>query len=285
MKKIIYTIITNDCDTLKEPLKHSPGWDYLCLTDNPNLKSDTWNIEVVNDLEDPKKLSRLYKIKNHFPDYDLSIFIDATFSIKRPLDPFALSKTEGIWLNSHPQRQCLYEEAQVVIDKNLDNPETVLNQISRYKAEGLPEQNGLYRCGIMVRNPKDDRITEMCDLWWKEVENGSWRDQVSFPYACWKTKVIPNTILHGITQIYFKQSLHLSKPTTEWLYVANSGESPRPCYEEYKYTIDRYDTAHLIILKDGLLTPAWLRNYISPKVGRYRFIELVKILNGVSVYG
>lgn len=274
MKKIIYTAIFGDTDFLKEPLKTTPGFEYVCYTDNPYLTSKTWDIEVVG-AGDPKKLSRYVKIPNHFKEYDLSLYIDATFTIKRTIDLFALNKRDGIWLNSHPQRQCLYEEAQVVIDKGLDDPQTVINQISRYKAEGLPEQNGLYRCGIMVRNPKDERVTEMCDLWWQEVENGSWRDQISMPYACWKTGVVPNTILHGITQIYFRQSLHLSKPTDDWTFVGDG-----------QYDVEltkKYDTAHLIILKNGILFPTWLKNYISPKVGPQRFEELVKILNGVVV--
>lgn len=282
MKKICFTAVFGDTDDLKEPLKYSLGWDMVCYTDNPNLTSTAWDIELVSP-GDPKKLSRYVKIKNHFPDYDLSCYIDATFEIKRPLDPFALSKTEGIWLNRHPQRNCVYEEAQIVIDKTLDSKETIVKQIEKYRAEGLPEQNGLYRCGIMVRNPKDTKITEMCDLWWDEVEKGSYRDQISFPYACYKTGVVPNEILHGITQIYFKQSLHKANPTTEWLYVQNSGDLLDPAYETYKNIIDRYDTAHMIILTDGFLTPKWVKNYINPKVGRDRFEELVKILNGTTV--
>lgn len=277
MKKICYTAILGGTDDLKDPVKAQYDWDYVCYTDDPNLKSDVWNIEVVKG-GDPKKLSRYIKIKNHFPEYDLSLYLDATFEIKRqPLDKFALSKTEGIWLNSHPQRQCTYEEAEIVKSKNLDKPEVIDKQIEKYRAEGLPEQWGLWRCGIMVRNPKDEKITEMCDLWWDEVERGSWRDQVSFPYACYKTGVTPNSILHGITTIYFKQHLHLSHPTDDWTFVGDG---------QYDAELTkRYDTAHLILLKNGILFPTWLKNYINPKVGRERFAELVKILNGVTVYG
>lgn len=277
MKKIIYSVITADTDEIKEPIKTTPGWEYVMFTDNPNLTSKTWDIEVVKGGE-PKKLSRYLKIKNHFPEYDLSLWIDATFEIKQhSLDKFALSKQEGIWLNSHPQRQCLYEEAEIVKSKNLDDPNLIDKQIEKYRAEGYPEQNGLFRCGIMVRNPKDSRITEMCDLWWNEVEKGSWRDQISMPYACWKTGVTPTPILHGITNIYFKQSLHKSHPTEDWTFV---GEG-----EYDKSLTQRYDTAHLILLKNGFLFPSWLRNYINPKVGRNRFAELVKILDGITVYG
>lgn len=283
MKKLIYTCLFGGVDDLKEPLKTQSDWSYIVITDDPNLKSPVWDTIVVPP-GDPKKLSRYYKIKNHFPDYDLSVYVDCTFQIKKqPLDRFALSKTEGIWLNSHPQRQCLYEEAEIVKSKGLDDPNLVDEQVSRYRKEGYPEQNGLYRCGILVRNPKDDKITEMCDLWWEEVDKYSWRDQISFPYSCWKTGVTPNPILHGITQIYFKQSLHLNHPSQDWVFIPSDTLLPEPAYEKYNQTIDRYDTAHTIVLTTGILTPRWLLNYISPKVGIPRFLELVRILNGITV--
>jgi hypothetical protein len=272
MKKIIYTAILGQVDHLKEPRVTSPGWEYICYTDDPNLKSDVWEIILVES-QNPRKASRYYK--THPPEADLTIWIDATFQIKRQLDPFALSKTEGIWLNSHPQRQCPYEEAEIIKEKNLDDHEVINKQITRYRTEGLPQQWGLYRCGILVRNGKDLLIKKLNELWWEEIEKGSWRDQASFSYACWKLGITPNPILHGITNIYFKQSLHKANPTKDWTYIGEGNYNP-------ELTL-KYDTAHLILLKDGFLIPSWLKNYINPKVGRDRFLELVQILDGVVV--
>lgn len=276
MKKVIYTVLTGDVDNLKEPTKVNPDWDYVCFTDNPNLVSSTWNIRLVNG-QDKKRLSRYFKIKNQFTDYDLSIYIDATFRIKRDLNYLVNGKTKGIWLNKHPMRQCAYEEAEVVVNKGLDDTAVVLDQIERYKLDGFPPDYGLWRCGIIIRDPKDQKITEMCDKWYEEIETGTWRDQVSFPYTCWKSNIHPNTIPYGLTEAYFKQSLHSSNPTTDWKFV---GEGD---YD--KGLIDRYPTAHLIILKNGILFPRWLNNYISLKNGTDRFIELVQILNGTIVRG
>jgi hypothetical protein len=274
MKKICYTVIFGSTDNLKEPKVISPGWEYICYTDDPSLKSEAWDVKVVES-ENPRKTSRYYK--THPPQADLTLFIDATFQIKRQLDPFALSKTEGIWLNSHPQRQCIYEEAQIVIEKGLDSEHTVNQQVTKYREDGYPEQNGLYRCGILVRNGSDKQVQKLNETWWEEIENGTWRDQVSFPYACKKVGITPNTILHGITNIYFKQSLHQPHPTDTWKYIGEGN---------YDITLtEKYQGAHLIILKNGLLFPQWINNYISLKDGKDRFIELIKILGGVVVYG
>lgn len=274
MKKIIYTVILDDTDDLKEPYFVTPGWDYVCITDNPNLSSPTWGIDLVEST-DSKKDSRFYKITNQFPTYDTSIYIDATFEIRRNLDYYINTRTKDIWLNKHPMRSCAYEEAQIVIDKKLDAEETVANQILKYQFDGFPPDFGMWRCGTIIRDPKSEKVNELCELWNKEVQEGSWRDQISFPYACWKVDLHPRTIPYGLTESYFKQSLHKCHPTDDWKFL---GEGD---YD--KDLITKYSTAHLIILRNGILFPKWINNYISLKNGTDRFVELVRTLNGIIV--
>jgi hypothetical protein len=272
--KIIYSTLFGATDDLKEPKKVTPGWDYVLYTDDATLKSDIWDIRLVES-GDPRKTSRYYK--THPPEANLTIYLDATFEIKGDLDKFALSKTDGIWLNSHPQRQCAYEEFEVITSKELDKKDVIDKSILRYRAEGFPEQWGLWRCGIIVRDGRNPLVQKFNETWWKEIETGSWRDQPSFAYTSWKLGIIPNSILHGITNIYFKQSLHKPRPTDTWKFV---GEG------EYDTTLtEKYQGAHLIILKNGLLFPSWISNYISMKQGQERFIELIHILGGVIVRG
>jgi hypothetical protein len=273
MKKICWTVITGSYDDLKEPIKPNPSWDFVCFT-NQDLKSDTWNIVRIEG-ENNRKLSRKYKIPNLFPEYDISVFCDATFQLRKNLDIFALNKKEGIWLKRHPQRQCAYEEAEIVALKNLDKSEVIDKHILRYRAEGFPEQYGLWRCGIMVRNPKDEKITELCETWWKEVEAGTWRDQISFPYACWKTGLKPRSILPGITEQYFTQHLHKTHITDEWRSVGEVDMSLK----------DKHPLAHLIVTEKGILYPRWLGLYIPSSTPKEQFISLVKTLQGTVVHG
>lgn len=274
MKKVIYTVLIGNYDELKEPTKITPDWDYVVFTDNEELRSENWKIRLVAS-GDSKRLSRFYKIVNQFPDYDLSVYIDATFRIKRDLNFFTNEKTEGIWFNKHPMRDCAYEEAEIVISKSLDDKSVVESQVSKYQEEGFPPQFGLWRGGIIIRNERDLSVKKLTSNWYQETEKGSWRDQISLPYVCWKNKIIPNTIPHGLSQAYFKQSLHSAYPTSDWKFSGEGEYDPQLIY--------KYDTAHLIILNNGLLYPRWLSNYISMKDGTERFIELVKILNGVIV--
>ena len=56
-KKVIYTVITGGYDNLIEQPKIE-GYDYICFTDNTNLKSDIWQIRDM-----PEGLSDLTTVK------------------------------------------------------------------------------------------------------------------------------------------------------------------------------------------------------------------------------
>lgn len=276
-KPVLYTFLSGSYDTLKSPKVHSPGWDFVCFTDNPDIESEDWDIVRI-----PKAdvfTSREYKILVHkfFPDRELTIYTDATFRPVANVHSFAASKTKGIWLDKHPMRSCAYEEAKVVIQKGIDDPVIVQEQINRYAQEGFPRDYGLWRCGIMVRNPKD--TAELMETWWSEVSNNSFRDQISFPYSLWKTKSHPHEILPGITPGFFRQTLHALRPVSDKVhriafpYYLGSELNDRiekipaddwvlihPKEIEPEYTLSQ---AHLIIPQEEvLLFPRWLHNYV-----------------------
>lgn len=267
MKKVVFTVIVSDYDDLKEPEYFNETWDHICFTDQ-DITSKLW--KIVKIPKGGKKTSRKYKILNQFPNYDVSVYLDATFQIINDLDKFALSKTEGIWLNQHTQRHTVVEEAKIIKLKNIDSSEVINSQISRYDSEGFPDESGLWRCGIIVRNPKDSSITKLCEDWWDEIEAGSWRDQVSFPYVCWKNNITPSPILHGISSIYFKQHLHKVRPEDEIVFI-KSANTPA-------------QQVHCIVTEEGISVPKWLLNYI-PYQSKDEIIRTIKLLNGTVVYG
>lgn len=70
-----------------------------------------------------------------------------------------------------------------------DDPQVMKKQMDRYKKEGFPEKYGLPETNFMVRFHNDERCKKLMDTWANEVANGSKRDQLSFSYSVWKTKV------------------------------------------------------------------------------------------------
>src|SRR4051794_37365019 len=79
-KIVVYTAITDNYDHLYEPLYKCDKFDYVCFTDNPNLKSDFWKIKTFQHCNyDATRKARYVKILPHlfFQDYNYSVWVDA----------------------------------------------------------------------------------------------------------------------------------------------------------------------------------------------------------------
>jgi len=86
----------------------------------------------------------------------------------------------------HPCRNCIYKEAEIVIKENIDKSGNAQLQMAKYKEKGFPEDFGLNACGIIGRW-NNEKTAEFERLWWDEVLQGSYRDQLSFDYVRWLT--------------------------------------------------------------------------------------------------
>lgn len=194
-KSVVYTCITNGYDKLISPVFLNPNMDYLIFTDDPSLSVSGWKtvfLENINNF-DFARLSRLPKILPHrfLPDYDSSIYVDGNTEV---LGDFSillnLLNNQKIAGFIHPDsRNCLYQEGAEVIKLGLDKEEVVLNQMEFYRQEGFPENLGLFECRVLVRKHYDQKVMEAMELWWKQVLEFSHRDQLSFTYSLWKTKL------------------------------------------------------------------------------------------------
>jgi hypothetical protein len=189
-KIVLYTANFGDYDNFNEIKQTHHHLDYIYFTDK-NIKSNTWKIKVVNDSDyNSHMTAKMYKILPHrfFPDYDISIWIDA--SAKNIYSSFSLLleylKQYNFIITKHPSRDCVYEEARVCIQNNKDIPDKIIKQIERYKQEDYPFKNKLYQCGFLIR--KHHEIIEFSEAWWEEILNNSCRDQISFPYIYNKYK-------------------------------------------------------------------------------------------------
>ena len=190
-KKVVYTAITGDYDELFTPVYINDNWDYVCFTDNNNLKSDFWQIRKMKDLKlDKVKKARNYKILPHLylQEYQYSLWIDGNFRIIGDIDEYIrrFSKDKSMLCFVHPERKCIYDEAEVCIKLNKDSDEIIKKQIKEYQSENYPENRGLIASGILFRKHNDPIIINLMNKWWDELKLHSFRDQLSFDYVCWK---------------------------------------------------------------------------------------------------
>jgi len=210
---IIYTAIFGKYDTLKEPTVITKGWKYICFTNRKDIKSDVWEIKhIENKNLSNVKAARCIKIR--FFDYidaDLSIWCDASMQININLDDFVKQYHRGDFTTlQHPARKCIYEEGYACIKLKKDKQETINKQMLRYYNEKVPQHLGMIQSGLMIRNRNKDVIS-FCSEWFKEVKNGSCRDQLSFNYVVWKTKLIkPYLISSNILKNEFRLHRHVT---------------------------------------------------------------------------
>ena len=94
---------------------------------------------------------------------------------------------------NHYDNDCIYQEKKACLSLKKDVPEIMEQQMERYRLEGYPKNNGLIDSGILVRELHNEKVRKVMETWWKEILNGSRRDQLSFNYACWKNDFVYDT--------------------------------------------------------------------------------------------
>ena len=209
IKKCIYTCISGNYDSLKEPLFKTDGWDYICFTDQ-NLTSNIWNIrKIPEDLTQYSqvKKQRLLKILSYkyLSDYDTVIWADANQIINGNLDDFINEtlKTNNVAFKDHPYRNCIYDECDACVQWNKET-KTIADALKeRYNKEGMPTHYGLFETSVFCRNNKSAINKKLSDMWAKELIENSHRDQLSLNYCIWKLN-IKNNIDNFSQNVYFK---------------------------------------------------------------------------------
>jgi Protein of unknown function (DUF616) len=197
---IVYTTLTGNRDTLKDPLFVPPNWKFVCFTDSPSVRSRNWEIRPIcwsSRDRDPVRTARWHKVNAHilFPEADVSIWADASVRVTGDwrhllwyLGSFELASYK------HYQRDCLYAEGVECIRLGLDDPLLILSQLLQYRAEGYPERNGLLETAILLRRHNDSKAIEFAKMWWNEIRCGSKRDQISVNYALWRLNIAPGYV-------------------------------------------------------------------------------------------
>jgi hypothetical protein len=200
-RAIIYTAIAGGYDNLKPPMNAGePEQDRslrIAFVDNPVICAGVdcpgWQIQQMSSIStDPLMQSKRYKVLAHEvlpPGTEFSLWVDGSMEFSSRLHPGELARLyladADLALFKHPIRDCLYDEAHRCDVGKMDDSAVIARQMNRYRAEGYPRNNGLAECCVILRRhtPAVARLNEM---WWKEIAEGSRRDQLSFGYVCWK---------------------------------------------------------------------------------------------------
>ena len=95
-------------------------------------------------------------------------------------------------LFSHTTRDCYFDEAKECIRLELDDRETITQQMIRYK--DIPRHLGLYQGGVILRK-HTNKVARFNEVWWTEYCLGAKRDQLSLPIALFNTGLAVNGVI------------------------------------------------------------------------------------------
>jgi len=193
-KFVVYTALFGDYDKLIDPPKKYDSINFICFTDQKDLKSNIWDIKIVNSTNKiPNMLNREFKFfpNKYFSEYQYSLYIDSNIRLlSNPITLFEKYLSNNlIAIPNHWRRNCIYKEAQKCIEIGKVELEIANRQMQSYMKEGYPENNGLGEMNIIFRKHNDDKIIKLMNDWWNQLNQFSQRDQLSFCYVAWKNSL------------------------------------------------------------------------------------------------
>lgn len=193
---LVYTTLFGGYEDLNEqPVTKMSSIDFICLTDDPNLISDTWSVEYVAPLfkNDPLRNARYAKIMAHkfFPDYDVSLYIDNSILLKEiPEKIFRnllVGKPYPLSCFIHPWRDNFLDEAQEVIGLGYESASRVHEQV-----------NHLMVSHSRIKDQLNDRLLQINEI----LSSTSWKFLAKARALLQKSKYLSNLaryIAHKIT--------------------------------------------------------------------------------------
>ena len=207
-KKIcLYTCITGNYDSLIEIENKESNVDYICFTNNRYINSKTWKVIYLDDREiSDHYLSRRIKMfatPELREKYDMLIYIDSNVKFNCNINDFLnedcnLKDYDFIGLK-HFARNSIKEEAEECLRVNKDDEKIIKNQMSFYKKEKFPDDLGLCEMCVFVWNPKSKTVMNTMKLWYDMIVKYSKRDQLSFMYSAYKSKLKLQILPYDIT--------------------------------------------------------------------------------------
>jgi hypothetical protein len=115
MRYTVLTYIFGRYEQVHEIEEKDPEAEYLLITDDPNLKSDTWQV-LHHPMPDMSLFARCYQVRFHpfrFAHTPMVVRVDGSIKIKKPLTPIIDEMERGHYdrcMMIHPHRDTMHQE-------------------------------------------------------------------------------------------------------------------------------------------------------------------------------
>ena len=223
-KYAIYTAMVGGYDEIMQPKVVDDRFDFILFSND--IKEDRVGVWQIRSIpyhnEDNTRICRY--VKTHpeelLPEYEFSIWMDSNVCIltnyiyERSIE--LLEQGCKIASMNHLERDCIYDEAFIVLEFYLDYESVIINWCHKLRQQNYPKSNGLFETNVIYRQ-HIKQIKELNTFWWSCINKYSRRDQLSFNYVLWKQGINCDYILplreNTINSIHFDRVNH-SKDNT-----------------------------------------------------------------------
>ena len=203
---IVYTCLIGENDGLNyQPLFKSSKLRHVCLTDDPNLISDDWEIVLVDRIipNDCYRSQRHFKTRPHiiFPDYKYSLYLDNTVILKKKTEDFlrmifknlSISENDPFFCLPYHSQFDLINEFNACANNNLDDQLRIYEQLNDYIKTNLNAlKKRAYWGAILLRNHNHKELVKLSEIWFSHICRYSRRDQLSIIHASLQAKISLN---------------------------------------------------------------------------------------------
>jgi len=199
-------VITTSVNSNKppKPCIQKSNIDYHAFLDGNRFQAEVegWTKHKAFDFTSyvnfrERRNAKIYKILPFcfLPSYDYYVYVDSGHILET--DPEELIekylKDSDIAVFKHPERDCAYEEGEEVKKIEFDTKELIEQQLNFYTEVNFPRHFGLYELPARIQR-NTEKTQTMSLLWWELICKFSSRDQISFPFALYKTNIKPSIL-------------------------------------------------------------------------------------------
>lgn len=211
MRRCVYTTLIGKYETLNEqPVAAASSFQFICLTDDPDLRSETWSVRCVAPVfgMDPIRSQRELKLRPHvhLAEFDGSLYIDNSVILREPPEKiFAECAGDAAFcLPLHSFRASVLDEFIAVAQAGLDDQARIFEQLNHYLLDCAQVlQQKPYWSAILLRDHRDAGVRAALDIWAAHVMRYSRRDQLSANVAFHQAGLQPTAICIDNYQSWF----------------------------------------------------------------------------------
>jgi hypothetical protein len=187
----VYTCVLGGYESLTEqPAASGSGLEMVCLTDDPELESETWRIQVIDPVlaADAPRSSRHPKMfpERYLPDRPASLYLDNSVRLRTApehvLAAALADEATDMALSRHSFHASLWEEATAIERLGFDDPARVgeLIEVIAATAPDVLDERPWWG-GMIARRHGRPAVRAAMEDWWRHVLRYSRRDQLSLP--------------------------------------------------------------------------------------------------------